>query len=137
MNRLIKFIAWDKKDNIMTYPKPMQVLRNKFFTESKEFLFLQFTGLYDNTGWNELTEIEQAKFIVADRNNTESNWNGKEIFEGDKVETNCGTYRVIFRDGMFELTGIDEVEYVSFYTVDWMKVISRYNGEQIPRIEDE
>lgn len=86
MNRLIKFIAWDKKDNILTYPKPMQVLRNKFFTESKHFIFLQFTGVYDNTKWEELTESERCEYLNKDNENRILNWQGKEIFEGDSVE---------------------------------------------------
>lgn len=44
----------------------------------------QFTGLYDNTKWDDLTEEEREDFTIA--GNFPSEWKGKKIFEGDIVE---------------------------------------------------
>lgn len=43
----------------------------------------QYTGLKDNTKWEQLTKEEQTKWIE----NNETNWNGKEIYEGDIVKS--------------------------------------------------
>lgn len=43
----------------------------------------QFTGLYDSTKWEYLSEIEQEKWL---RSHTANEWHGKQIFEGDIVE---------------------------------------------------
>lgn len=42
----------------------------------------QFTGLYDNTKWDELTYEEQIEFIERYHLHPED-WKGKEIYEGD------------------------------------------------------
>lgn len=47
----------------------------------------QFTGLYDCTKWEELTEAEQKAFLneklEEDRQPTKEDWKGRKIFEGD------------------------------------------------------
>lgn len=44
----------------------------------------QWTGMYDNTKWEDPTEKEREEFT---RNgNFPSEWNGKKIFEGDMVK---------------------------------------------------
>lgn len=45
----------------------------------------QFTGLYDSTKWEELTEIEQKQWF--NNGKTKEEWNGKEIYEGNIVLT--------------------------------------------------
>lgn len=71
----------------------------------------QWTGMYDNTKWEDLTEKEREEFT---RNgNFPSEWNGKKIFEGDICRVNlgneilngyveyderCGAWRIIFKE---------------------------------------
>lgn len=43
----------------------------------------QFTGMFDSTKWEQLTEEEQLDWL---KNHTIDEWNGKEIFEGDIVD---------------------------------------------------
>ncbi len=43
----------------------------------------QYTGLHDNTKWEELTKEEQLDWL---KNHTVDEWNGKKIFEGDIVK---------------------------------------------------
>lgn len=52
----------------------------------------QFTGLYDNTKWEELTTEEKIKFLLSENGDTRSkeDWKGKPIFEGDIVK--CGKW---------------------------------------------
>lgn len=44
----------------------------------------QFTGLYDATRWEELTNDEQALWLATKK--TKEEWKGKEIYEGDVVK---------------------------------------------------
>ena len=43
----------------------------------------QFTGLYDATKWEELTNDEQASWLATKK--TREEWKGKEIYENDIV----------------------------------------------------
>ena len=69
----------------------------------------QFTGLWDSTKWEELTQEEQNAFLHQPDGweNTEDVWHGKQIFEGDIVQAHFRnnhskqTFCVIFGDGMF------------------------------------
>jgi hypothetical protein len=75
----------------------------------------QYTGLKDNTKWKDLTEEERTKWTQD--GNMPSEWNGKEIYEGDIVGvpfiTPMGVwedkydpetiYEVIFEHGEFAL----------------------------------
>jgi hypothetical protein len=47
----------------------------------------QFTGLYDKTKWEDLTEEERAKWVQID-GNFPSEWKGQEIYEGDLFHCN-------------------------------------------------
>jgi hypothetical protein len=44
---------------------------------------MQWTGLYDGTKWEQLTEAEQKAWL--DKGKTKEEWPGKMIFEGDIV----------------------------------------------------
>lgn len=46
----------------------------------------EFTGLYDATKWEELTEPEQS--VWRDLGNTPEEWKGWRIFEGDIIQIN-------------------------------------------------
>jgi hypothetical protein len=54
-------------------------------TGEKRFDVEQFTGLYDATKWEELTEDERADWTRI--GNMPSEWKGREIYEGDNVES--------------------------------------------------
>ena len=70
----------------------------------------QFTGLYDSTKWDDLTEPEKSEWL---KEHTESEWKGKRIFEGDIVEWIMrwehningvkGIDNVIYKNNHFEL----------------------------------
>ena len=69
----------------------------------------QFTGLYDSTKWEELTEKEQKAWLATGK--TKEEWKGKEIYEGDIVnfqgtERDKATAKVEFYEGryIFRLT---------------------------------
>ena len=51
------------------------------YARQDEIELMQFTGLYDNTKWKQLTEQERQKWL--DTGKTESEWIGKEIYEED------------------------------------------------------
>lgn len=52
----------------------------------------QFTGLYDNTKWEELTTDEQALFLYPELGGKRSkeDWKGRRVFEGDVFGWNDG-----------------------------------------------
>ena len=80
-------------------------------------VLMQYTGLHDNTKWEDLTEEERRRYKRKGIN--KENWHGKEIYEGDIVEIpslykdiiledgsgpildNLQTCEVFFRDGCF------------------------------------
>ena len=49
----------------------------------------EFTGLFDSTKWDELTEQEQSAFLEI---YSENEWKGKPIFEGDIVNFKTTAY---------------------------------------------
>lgn len=74
----------------------------------------QFTGLYDSTKWEDLSEAERAAFVRD--GNLPSEWKGKKIFEGDIVHAHdrllkgCGPFHefdgvIGYRDGSFVIEG--------------------------------
>lgn len=71
----------------------------------------QYTGLTDNTKWEQLSESEKNKFLSEwnykkKRRNTKEDWTGRKIFEGDIVRIpykhiKDSICKVTFKDGMF------------------------------------
>lgn len=62
----------------------------------------QYTGLTDNTKWEELSENEKDKFLSEwnkkeGRQNVKEDWNGRKIFEEDIVSAHGNRY-VVFWD---------------------------------------
>ncbi len=59
----------------------------------------QFSGLYDATKWNQLTEDERVDFILSlpenERPEAVNKWKGKRIFEGDLVKNESGRICVV------------------------------------------
>lgn len=77
----------------------------------------QYTGLNDNTRWEELSESEKEKFLCEwkseknDRKNTRYDWMGRKIFEGDIVKAILLPYNkdgysvgyIVFERGTFKV----------------------------------
>ena len=63
------------------------------YARQDEIELMQFTGLYDNTKWKQLTEQERQKWL--DTGKTESEWIGKEIYEGDILNCSVLGLRII------------------------------------------
>ena len=64
----------------------------------------QFTGLYDSTKWEQLTEYERDEFVR--KGGMPSEWKGKKIFEGDIVRITDDFGNTDFCDG-----GIGSIEF--------------------------
>lgn len=82
---------WIEGDLItMHYPKSLciategtnQNWSKTKFTKVDPETVCQFTGLYDSTKWQDLTESEREQWTRS--GSMPSEWNGKRIFEGDK-----------------------------------------------------
>jgi hypothetical protein len=131
MNRTIKFRAQRKGDYEWIYG-------NYFYQENKHHIFInmglniglrfevipetvsQFTGLYDATKWEDLTETERDEWTLE--GNMPSQWKGKEIYKNDIVEfnkTSGETYvgKIIYKTRRvgFEVS-VSNVGEFSFYT---------------------
>lgn len=78
-----------------------------------------FTGLYDSTKWEELTESEQMEWL---KTHTSNEWKGKRIFEGDVVigrRGYCGNPNIPMGDIKFIVSwykgGFDRLSDSDFY----------------------
>ena len=66
----------------------------------KNGTLMQYTGLKDNTKWDNLTHEEQRMWL--DSGKTEDEWDGKEIYEGDIVKFDNTLMNVEWKVGGFE-----------------------------------
>jgi hypothetical protein len=86
----------------------------------------QFTGLYDNTKWEQLTGKEQSAWLNSTYqkdgktlNHAKDDWNGKEIYEGDLLECTGETFYA-FRVGQPKSGKINTTIYeVLWYEDTW------------------
>ena len=86
----------------------------------------QYTGLTDNTKWEQLSEREKKKFLSKwnykkERRNIKEDWNGRKIFEGDIVrDIFNGSVIGIVKYGEYRNTFNDDEHggHVGFY-VEW------------------
>lgn len=126
--REIKFRGWDEED------KEMLLIYGAWFEEQgnylemdltkiahgERFILMQFTGLRDNTKWEQLTKEEQTEWIES--GNNETNWNGKEIYEGDIVrwypmEKQIG--EVVFDEGTYRIKQPDDFAWTLFNSLNY------------------
>jgi len=77
-----KYQAWDTELKFM-YPDAFDHPDYAFadLVELEQFKVREYTGLHDNTKWEELTKQEQEAWI--EKGETKDSWKGKEIYEGD------------------------------------------------------
>ena len=71
-------------------------------------VLMQYTGLKDNTKWEDLTEEERKKWVEA--GNLPSQWDGKKIYEGDLLDCGGGDFfEVRWNRGAWRENHYDEV----------------------------
>jgi hypothetical protein len=68
----------------------------------------QFTGLYDGTAWDELSDEEKVKFYHANKSSKIDTldkvrrlWRGKEVYQGDIIDLNqtvngCNLFEIVW-----------------------------------------
>ena len=90
MIRENKFRVWDTYEQRFWSQEEMTEVGGFYYTWGvtppeelypNRFILQQYTGLRDNTKWKDLTEEERSKWTKD--GNIPSEWNGKEIYEGD------------------------------------------------------
>lgn len=97
-------------------------------TVTYDFVFetvCQYTGLTDNTQWEELSEEEKEKFLsernhVKDGKNTKEDWKGRKIFEGDIVKAEF-SFNDFARDRVEHKEHIYEISYHEKYCYFYLK----------------
>jgi len=127
--REIKFRAWDRERKRMLYFSDVwfcdeynlltfELDRTPFGDEYIDFdlednaPIMQYIGLKDNTKWEQLTRQEQQDWL--DSGKKKEKWNGKEIYEGDIVETDEDCLGIVeFNMGMFEVRYLRNVNDVT------------------------
>lgn len=88
--REVKFRVWDKDNKKMF---PVATVSKHYGIEADCSIddigsvhianpeLMQYTGLHDSTPWSDLSDKEKVDWIASGKK--ESDWNGKEICEGD------------------------------------------------------
>lgn len=96
----------------------------------------EYTGLNDHTKWEQLSESEQERFLSGwdlkeNRKNTEEDWNGRKIFEGDIIPDHFNRSIVgVVRYGVYRNPFNDDghAGHVGFY-VDWGREKDRLRAD--------
>lgn len=81
-----KFTQRVINDELVFIMKDIYVYQYPFYIPfvDSDWTVEQFTGIYDSTTWEELTEQEREEWVYW--GNMPSEWKGKMIFEGDIVK---------------------------------------------------
>ena len=142
MSREIKFRAWDIQKKIMIDIEDVKFnyMRNTEPVgydnegigglQGLHILLEQYTGLKDGTKWDDLTLGEQTDWARAGKK--AEDWNGKEIYEGDKVywDELKKTYPIIFQDGAFRIgTGEKIYNLLIVDVADVVEVVGNIHDE--------
>lgn len=110
MNRQIRFRAFDENHKAMHYSENCSLDWLFGLPERHGGAIMQFTGLHDSTKWEDLTGLEQRRWIEEGKAAHE--WKGRPIYEGDVVkwdDKSKGKYwrvcEVIWKKSRYELHG--------------------------------
>jgi len=143
--RDIKFRAWDRKYKKMIYFNDHKIgilyQWNRFMVSSgwDDEDNPTFTGLYDSTKWEELSEKEK-EFWVRQRYK-KNNWKGKEIYEGDILKHNK---TIIVVEPIVPINRFYasydtpyEDDWMSMSDVDWEVIGNRFENPELLEVKDE
>ena len=125
--RKIKFRAWNKLKKKMII-ESVECNIGIILENKNDFELMQFTGLYDDTKWEDLPQFEQQLFRISlgteFGNIAKKEWKGKEIFEGDilKIKPNpedTEIIDVIFYKGCFCYKTKDGGIFAFYSEISW------------------
>ena len=93
--RELKLRIWSNNLNKYAGSTPRTWLsdnKETVLTADSDCIIEQFTGLYDSTGWDDLSADEQSEFFLSRHSKTCKTmddaallWKGREIYEGDII----------------------------------------------------
>ena len=106
-------------DELVFIMQDIYVYKYPFYTPfiDSDWTVEQFTGIYDSTTWEELTNQERSDWLWE--GNTLNEWKGKMIFEGDIVKCHA-----IETD---ETVIVEDIRKIPVY-FNWVDI---YNGATI------
>lgn len=102
--REIKFRVWDTfykkwiEVNAIDFDNEVIFVVGGVKMDFEKVEIMQFTGLFDNTKWEDLPQYEQQLFRISlgtqFGEEAKKKWKGKEIYEGDIIVLDCGDERI-------------------------------------------
>ncbi|MDD5589166.1 MAG: YopX family protein [Candidatus Nanoarchaeia archaeon] len=110
--REIKFRAWDTEkkkwiNQTNKYPfwiigetTVFDLLKQYSIQDFNNIEIMQYTGLKDNTKWEELSKKEQNDWLSF---SIKEKWEGREIYENDIIKRGDTISAIIFENGCFTL----------------------------------
>lgn len=109
--KMFDVVSIDFKNKVVfSYEQIIGFSKHPYFDDVsynlKDCELMQYTGLKDNTKFNELSNDEKETWL---KNNKKSDWKGKEIYEGDIVEVTLKEY---YSNEQFTIDPDDEVKII-------------------------